>query len=70
MGTWVTKITDRATHTRRWLGSFHMAKLVTMEYDRWQVRYHDTTARLSFPLGKCTVDLVLPEPGVVSSAVA
>ena len=34
-GTWVTEITDRETHTRRWLGSFHTAKLAAMEYDRW-----------------------------------
>ena len=30
-GTWVTKITDRETHTRWWLGSFHMAELAVME---------------------------------------
>ena len=41
-----------------------------MEYDRWQVRYHDATARLNFPFGTRLVDLVLPEPGVVSSAMA
>ena len=39
-GTWVAEITDRETHTRRWLGSFHTAELAAMEYDRWQVRYH------------------------------
>ena len=33
-GTWVAKITDRETHTRRWLGSFHTAELAAMEYDR------------------------------------
>ena len=37
-GTWVAEITARETHTHRWLGSFHMAELATMEYDRWQVR--------------------------------
>ena len=34
-GTWVAEITDRDTHTRRWLGSFHTAELAAMEYDRW-----------------------------------
>ena len=33
-GTWVAEITDRETHTRRWLGSFHTAELAAMEYDR------------------------------------
>ena len=33
-GTWVAEITDRETHTRRWRGSFHTAKLAAMEYDR------------------------------------
>nr|XP_020196919.1 ethylene-responsive transcription factor ERF053-like [Aegilops tauschii subsp. strangulata] len=35
-GTWVTEITNRETHTRRWLGSFYMAELAAMEYDHWQ----------------------------------
>ena len=39
-----------------------------MEYDRWQVRYHGAVARLNFPFGTRLVDLVPPEPGVVSSA--
>ena len=67
---WVTEITDRETHTRWWLGSFHMAELAAMEYDRWQVRYHGAAARLNFPYGTCPVHLVPPEPGVVSSAMA
>ena len=67
--TWVTKITDRETHTRGWLGSFHTAKLAAMEYGRWQVRYHDTAARLNFPFGTRPVHLVPPEPGVVSYGV-
>ena len=41
-----------------------------MEYDRWQVRYHGAAARLNFPFGTHPVDLVPPEPGVVSSAMA
>ena len=41
-----------------------------MEYDRWQVRYHGAAARLNFPFGTRPVDLVPPEPGVVSSAMA
>ncbi|KAE8796716.1 Bifunctional dihydroflavonol 4-reductase/flavanone 4-reductase [Hordeum vulgare] len=41
-----------------------------MEYDRWQVRYHGTTTRLNFPFGMAPVHLVLPEPGVVRSAMA
>ena len=41
-----------------------------MEYDRWQVRYHGAAARLNFLFGTCPVDLVPPEPGVVSSAMA
>ena len=32
-GMWVAEITDRETHTRRWLGSFHTAEIATMEYD-------------------------------------
>ena len=62
-GMWVAEITDRETHTRRWLGSFHTAELAAMEYDRWQVRYHDAAARLNFPFGTCLVHLVPPEPG-------
>ena len=69
-GTWVAEITDRETHTRRWLGSFHTAELAAMEYDRWQVRYHGAAARLNFPFGTRPVHLVPPEPGVVSSAMA
>ena len=47
---WAAEITDQETHTRRWLGSFHTAELAAMEYDRWQVRYHGTVARLNSPL--------------------
>ena len=54
---------DWETHTHRWLGSFHTAELASMEYDRWQVRYHGAATRLSFPFGTRPVDLVLPEPG-------
>ena len=66
----VTEITDWETHTRRRHGSFHTAKLAAMAYDRWQVRYHGAAARLNFPFGTRPVHLVLPEPGVVSSAMA
>ena len=69
-GTWVAEITDRETHTCRWLGSFHTVELAAMEYDRWQVRYHGAAARLNFPSGSCPVHLVSLEPGVVSSAMA
>ena len=69
-GTWVADITDRETHTRRWLGSFHTAELAAMEYDRWQVRYHGAAARLNFPFGTRLVHLVPSEPVVVSSAMA
>ena len=62
-GTWITEITDRETHTHRWLGSFHTAELAAMEYDRWQVRYHGVAARLNFPFSTRPVDLILPEPG-------
>ena len=41
-----------------------------MEYDRWQVRYHGAVARLNFPFGTRPVDLVTPELGVVSKAMA
>ena len=67
---WVAEITDRETHTRQWLGSFHTAELAAMEYDRWPVRYHGAAARLNFPFGTRPVHLVPPEPGVVSSAMA
>ena len=63
-GTWVAEITDRETHTRRWLGSFHTAELAAMEYDRWQVRYHGAAARLNFPFGTRPVHLVPLELGV------
>ena len=62
-GTWVTEIIDRETQTHWWLGSFHTAELAAMEYDRWQVRYHGTAARLNFPFGTRPVHLVPPEPG-------
>ena len=65
-GTWVAEIIDRETHTRRLLGSFHTAELAAMEYDRWQVRYHDAVARLNFPFGTRPVHLVPPEPGVTT----
>ena len=67
---WVAEITYRETHTYRWLGSFHTAELTTMEYDHWQVLYHGTAARLNFHFGTSPVNLVPPEPGVVSSAMA
>ena len=41
-----------------------------MDDDRWQVRYNSTAARLNFPFGTHPVDLVLPELGVVNSAMA
>ena len=66
----LTEITNRETHTRRWLGSFHMAELAAMEYDRSPVRYHGVAARLNFPFGTRLVDLVPPELGVVSSPMA
>ena len=69
-GMWVTEITNRETHTRRWLGSFHMAELAAMEYDRWQVPYHGAADRLNFPFGTRPVGLVPPEPGLVISAMA
>ena len=69
-GTWVAEITDRETHTRRWLDSFHTAELAAMEYDRWEVLYHRAVARLNFPIGTHLVHLVPPEPWVVSSAMA
>ena len=69
-GTWVTDIIDRENHTRRWLGSFHTAELAAMEYDRWPVRYHGAAARLNFPFGTCSVDLVPTERGVVSLTMA
>ena len=47
-----------------------MTELAAMEYDRWQVRYHGAAARLNFPFGTRPVDLIPPEPGVVSSAMA
>ena len=47
-----------------------MAELAAMEYDRWQVRYHDAATRLNFPFGTCPVHRVPPEPGAVSSAMA
>ena len=65
-GTWVVEITDRETHTHRWIGSFHTAELAAMEYDRWQVRYHGAATRHNFPFGTRPVHLVPWEPGVVS----
>ena len=44
-------ITDRETHKRKWLGLFHIAELAAMEYDRWQVQFHGSAARLYFPFG-------------------
>ncbi|XBI26328.1 hypothetical protein VPH35_051070 [Triticum aestivum] len=69
-GTCVVEITDRETHQRKWIGSFHTAELAAMEYDRWQVRYHGSAARLNFPFETAPVHLVPPEPGVVSVAMA
>ena len=67
---WVAEIIDRETHTRRWLGSIHMAELAAMEYDRGQVRSHGAAARLNFPFGTHPIDLVSLVPGMVSSAIA
>ncbi|XP_020176621.1 ethylene-responsive transcription factor CRF5-like [Aegilops tauschii subsp. strangulata] len=69
-GIWVAEITDRETHKRMWVGSFHTAELTAMEYDRWQVRFHGHDARLNFLFGTAPVHLVLPEPGVVSAQMA
>ena len=38
-----------------------------MEYNRWQVCYYGTAARLNFPFGTRPVHLVRAEPWVVSS---
>lgn len=66
----MAEITDRETHKRKWVGSFHTAELAAMEYDRWQVRFHGREARLNFPFGTAPVHLVPPEPGVVSARMA
>nr|XP_020201292.1 ethylene-responsive transcription factor ERF113-like [Aegilops tauschii subsp. strangulata] len=50
--TWVAEITDRKTHKWKWICSFHTAELAAMEYDRWQVRFHGSDARLNFPIGE------------------
>ncbi|KAE8796446.1 Bifunctional dihydroflavonol 4-reductase/flavanone 4-reductase [Hordeum vulgare] len=70
MGTWVSEITDRETHTRQWLGSFHTNELAAMVYGHWQVHYHDTTARLNSPFGTRPIHLFPPEPGMINSAMA
>ncbi|KAI5003682.1 hypothetical protein ZWY2020_030842 [Hordeum vulgare] len=51
---------------QRWWGMW----LAAMEYDRWQVSYHDAAVRLNFPFGMAPVHLVPPEPRVVSSTMA
>nr|XP_020172707.1 ethylene-responsive transcription factor ERF023-like [Aegilops tauschii subsp. strangulata] len=57
-GAWVAEITYWEAHTRKWVGSFPMAKLAAMEYDRWQVQFHGAAARLNFPFGTVSVHLV------------
>ena len=66
----MAEITERETHTKKWIGSFHTAELAALEYDRWQVRLHDPAARLNFPWGEAPVELAPKPPGVVSTAVA
>lgn len=68
----MVEITDRETHTKKWLGSFHTTKLATLEYDRWQVRFHSAAACLNFQWGRddACVELVPPPPGVVNEAMA
>nr|XP_020192663.1 ethylene-responsive transcription factor ERF110-like [Aegilops tauschii subsp. strangulata] len=66
-GTWVAEITDRETHKRNWVGSFHTVGLAAMEYDRWQVRFHGCEARLNLLFRMVSVHLVPPEQGVVSA---
>ena len=55
----MAEITDRETHKRKWVGSFHTAELAAMEYDR----FHGCEARLNFLFGMAPVHLVPPEPG-------
>ena len=66
----MAEITDRETHKRKWVRSFHTAELVAMEYDRWQVQFHFSAARLNFPLWTVFVHLILLALGVVSAAMA
>ena len=65
----MAEITDRETHTRKWSRSFHTAE-PDIEYDWWEVWYHGAAARLNFQFGTAPVYLVLPEPRVVSAAMA
>ena len=65
----MVEVTDRETHKRKWAGSFHTAE-PDIEYDWWEVWYHGAAARLNFQFGTAPVYLVLPEPRVVSAAMA
>nr|XP_045083634.1 ethylene-responsive transcription factor ABI4-like [Aegilops tauschii subsp. strangulata] len=57
-GTWVAKITDRETQTKKWIRSFHTSKLAALEYDRWQIRFHSKAVRLKLPWGTVPAHLV------------
>lgn len=61
---------DHETHTKMWLGSFHMTELPDLNYDRWQVGFHDVVSCLNFPWGTAPIDLVLMPHGVVNASMA
>nr|XP_020151554.1 ethylene-responsive transcription factor ERF016-like [Aegilops tauschii subsp. strangulata] len=66
-GTWVAQITDRGTHTKKWIGSFHMVELAALEYNWWQVQFDGAAAKVSFPLGMASVHLLPVALGVVDA---
>ncbi|KAE8802187.1 Bifunctional dihydroflavonol 4-reductase/flavanone 4-reductase [Hordeum vulgare] len=70
MGAWVAEITDRETHTQKWVGSFHTTELAALEYNRWQVRFQDEQACHNFPRFTTLLHLALVAPGVVDAAMA
>lgn len=53
---------------RKLLGFFHMTELSTLEYDRWQVRFHGAQSRLNYPWYTMPVHLALMAPVVVDAA--
>ena len=61
MGTRVAEITDRHTHEKLWLGSFHSAEEDAKEYGIWSARLHGADDHQNFEFDEMSwLDVVDP----------
>lgn len=65
-GTWLSKITDRDTHRRIWIGYFQSVAQAAWAYDIQVMCLYGARVRLNFPFGALMPDLAPIDPRVVS----